>query len=110
MQVLLSYFQITAEWDHYVLIPSKNDHLKIRKQGQNLELEYGNRIYSIPEDEIKILDCTNVTTESLSRLLGEILHHHLKKEDFWTNIKTINVSVWETPKYKATFSISTKNI
>ncbi len=100
---------ITAEWDHYVLIPSKNDYLKIRKQGPNLELEYGDRFYSIPEDEIRILDCTNVTTESVSRLLGEILHDRLKNEVFWTNIYAITVSVWETPKYKATFNISTKN-
>jgi 6-pyruvoyltetrahydropterin/6-carboxytetrahydropterin synthase len=101
--------QIIAEWDHYVLIPSRNDYLKIRKKGLNLELDYGDRFYSIPENEIRILDCINVTTESVSRIIGEILYERLKKEDFWVKIRTLNVCVWETPKYKATFSINTKN-
>ncbi|MFX0183908.1 MAG: 6-pyruvoyl tetrahydropterin synthase family protein [Candidatus Hodarchaeota archaeon] len=97
--------QITSKFDHYVLIPSKNNLLNITKNADNLEIRYGDRFYSIPEKEIKTLECINVTAESLARLLGEDLSIYLRNEQNWNRIKSIKVCVWETLYYRATYTI-----
>jgi len=97
--------QITSKFDHYVLIPSQNNLLEITKSASNLEMRYGGRFYSIPEKEIKTLECINVTTESLARLLGEELSRCLRNEQKWNKIKSIKISVWETLYYRATYTI-----
>ncbi|MFX0171020.1 MAG: 6-pyruvoyl tetrahydropterin synthase family protein [Candidatus Hodarchaeota archaeon] len=97
--------EITSKFDHYVLIPSQNNLLKITRSSDNLELRYGDRYYSIPEKEIKLLECTNITAESLAGLLGEELYKHLKEKEFWSRINQIRLSVWETEYYKATYTI-----
>ena len=96
---------LTSEWDHYVLLPNQNPHLKIKKNGENLELQYGERLYSIPEAEIKFLPCANVTTEALARVLGENIKTELKKENFWSRLKVIKTTIWETSSYNATYTI-----
>lgn len=97
---------LTSEWNHYVLIPNQNPHLKIKENGENLELQYGERFYSIPGEEIKLLTCTNVTTEVLARLLGNKVVIELKKKDFWSRLKVIKITIWETTSYKATYTIN----
>ena len=97
--------QALSDWDHYVLIPSKNKHMKIRENEDNLEIEYGNRFYSIPQTEIKLLNCNNVTAETLARLLGEKIQIRLKKETFWKKIQAIKITIWETTHYRATYTI-----
>ncbi|MFX0014625.1 MAG: 6-pyruvoyl tetrahydropterin synthase family protein [Promethearchaeota archaeon] len=97
--------QIVTEWDHYVLIPSKNKNMKMRKNKENMEIIYGERFYSIPRAEIQLLSCTNVTTEALTRLLGEKIEEKLRKEIFWERIGAITISIWETPIYWASYTI-----
>lgn len=98
--------EILTTWDHYVLIPSKNEYLEIHENKDNLDLKYGDRYYSIPRSEIKFLNCTNVTTEELARLLGEKIQSNLKKESFWPRIRAIKITVWETSYYRATYTIA----
>lgn len=97
--------EILTTWDHYVLIPSKNRYLEINENKDNLDLKYGDRYYSIPKTEIKLLNCTNVTTEALARLLGERIRLNLKKEIFWDRIRAIKITIWETSFYRATYTI-----
>lgn len=96
---------LLSEWDHYVLLPSNNPNMEINIRENNLDIEYGIRFYSIPNEEVKVLDCTNVTTEALTRLLGEKVQNQLKKKEFWQRIERINITIWETSCYRATCSI-----
>lgn len=96
---------LLSEWDHYVLLPSNNPNMEINVRENNLDIEYGIRFYSIPNDEVKVLDCTNVTTEALTRLLGEKVQNQLKETEFWQRIERINITIWETSCYRATCSI-----
>ena len=96
---------LLSEWDHYVLLPSNNPNMEINVRENNLDIEYGIRFYSIPNDEVKVLDCTNVTTEALTRLLGEKVQNQLKEKEFWQRIERINITIWETSCYRATCSI-----
>ncbi|MHA2223746.1 MAG: 6-pyruvoyl trahydropterin synthase family protein [Candidatus Hodarchaeales archaeon] len=94
-----------SSWDHYVLFPSKNKLIGFVENKENLEISYGNRVYSIPEREIKILNCANVTTEVIAELLGKSLYDVFKKTELWNRIVTIKVSVNETPNYSASHII-----
>ncbi len=96
---------LLSEWDHYVLLPLNNPNMEINVRENNLDIEYGIRFYSIPNDEVKVLDCTNVTTEALTRLLGEKVQNKLKETEFWQRIERINITIWETSCYRATCSI-----
>ncbi len=102
--------EVLLDWDHFVLIPSKNKHMKIHENKDNLEINYGKRFYSIPKEEVKILDCTNVTTETLARLLGEKLQTRLKKENFWERIQAITATIWEKSYYRANYTIKTNSL
>jgi len=96
---------LLSEWDHYVLLPSNNPNMEINVRENNLDIKYGIRFYSIPNDEVQVLDCTNVTTEALTRLLGEKVQNKLKEKEFWQRIERINITIWETSYYRATCSI-----
>ncbi|MFX1285182.1 MAG: 6-pyruvoyl tetrahydropterin synthase family protein [Promethearchaeota archaeon] len=99
--------RIVSSWDHYVLLPSNNRYIEFKENNHNMEIMYGDRYYSIPKTEIKMLDCTNVTTEALARLLGGKIRDHLKKEVFWKRIEAIKVTIWETSRYRASYTIKT---
>ena len=103
LEKLLS--QAISNWDHYVLLPSKNSKMKINENEDNIEIKYGNRFYSLPKTEIKFLSCRNVTTEVLAQLLGEKLRAHLQQEEFWKRIQAIKITVWETSLYRASYTI-----
>jgi 6-pyruvoyltetrahydropterin/6-carboxytetrahydropterin synthase len=97
--------QALSSWDHYVLLPSKNKRMKIRKTEDNVEIEYGSRFYSFPKTETRFLDCRNVTTESLARLIAEKMTGLLKQESFWRRIQSIKATIWETSAYRASYTI-----
>ena len=101
--------EILTAWDHYVLIPSKNTRLEIKENKDNFDLKYGDRYYSIPQTDVKLLDCTNVTTEVLARLLGEKIQLNLKEEIFWDRILSIKITVWETPHYRASYTLTSSH-
>jgi 6-pyruvoyltetrahydropterin/6-carboxytetrahydropterin synthase len=102
--------QALSDWDHYVLFPLKNEDIKIRENRDNIEINYGRRFYSIPRDEVKLLNCTNVTTEALAQLLGENMRIRLKQESFWKRIQTIKITIWETSFYRASYSIKSNSL
>lgn len=103
LEKLLS--QAISNWDHYILLPSKNSKMIISENEDNIEIKYGNRFYSLPKNEIKFLSCRNVTTEVLARLLGEKLRALLYQEEFWKRIQTIKITIWETSVYRASYTI-----
>ncbi|MFX0122861.1 MAG: 6-pyruvoyl tetrahydropterin synthase family protein [Candidatus Hodarchaeota archaeon] len=97
-------FKVLSHWDHYILLPLKNKNMRIRENEDNIEIEYGSRFYSIPKTEIKFLDCINVTTETLAQLLGEKMQDLLMQESFWSRIRTVKLTIWETPFYRASYT------
>ena len=103
LEKLLS--QALSNWDHFVLLPMNNEKMKISEKKNNIEFEYGNRFYSIPKTEIKFLNCTNVTTEVLAKLLGEKMRSLLIQEKVGGRIQSIKTTIWETAKYHASYTI-----
>jgi 6-pyruvoyl-tetrahydropterin synthase len=96
---------ILTQWDHYTLLPSKNKDLKIEEIGNNFEIQFGSRFYSIPQNEIKLLDCPNVTAEFLAKTIAIHVKGYFQPLDDEHNIEEVKVSLWETPLYYASYSI-----
>jgi 6-pyruvoyltetrahydropterin/6-carboxytetrahydropterin synthase len=96
---------IIIEWDHYVLLPNENKAVQIDKKQNNFEIIYDNRFYSIPSDEIRFLNCVNITTENLVKILANKLNDKLRALKMLGNITSIQIKIWETPTYFASHTI-----
>ena len=96
---------ILSQWDHYTLIPSKNKDIKITEVENNYEFQFGSRFYSIPQDEVKLLKCQNVTAEYLAKSVAIRVKEYLQPLNEGCKIKKIKVILWETPIYYASYSI-----
>ncbi|MHA1995322.1 MAG: 6-pyruvoyl trahydropterin synthase family protein [Candidatus Hodarchaeales archaeon] len=96
---------ILSQWDHYTLLPSKNKELKFEEIGNNYEIHFGDRFYSIPRNEIKLLNCSNVTAEFLAKTIATQVTEYFQPKNDKTNIEEIIVHLWETPFYFASYSI-----
>lgn len=97
--------KITSEWDHFLLLPQHNEEINYKEKGENLEITYGDRFYSIPVTEIKLLNCKNTSAEIIAKLIGEKFSLALKDNKTQEIISTIKVIVWETPHYFASYSL-----
>jgi 6-pyruvoyltetrahydropterin/6-carboxytetrahydropterin synthase len=98
---------LVREWDHFVLIPKYNPLIRISVNSTNTIIEYGSRLYSIPTEEIKALDCRNVTAEELSRLLTVKIEKAMQRNEI-KNVKSIRTKLWETSLFNAECSIDYK--
>ena len=97
--------KLISEWDHYTLLPRRNNNIKLTEKGPNIEISYGDRFYSLPREEVKILDCNNITTEILGNLLAQKIQSFLSQEEKSDNITKIKTVIWETPQYAASHTI-----
>jgi len=95
--------QITSEWDHFLLLPQHNKEIIFKEKGENLEITYGDRFYSIPVNEVKLLNCKNTSTEILAKMIGEKFSFALNDNKTQEIISAIKVIVWETPHYFASY-------
>jgi 6-pyruvoyltetrahydropterin/6-carboxytetrahydropterin synthase len=65
-------------WDEHVLLPAQHPEMKFRHEGGGLHVEFRNRRYLFPENEVILLPITNTSVEQMSRLLAEGLFEELK--------------------------------
>lgn len=69
-------------WDEMVLLPAKHKDMKIKKKGPSLEVNFRDRFYVFPENEVHLLPITNTSVEQLAGLLAQ---------DFFTQFKKMGV-------------------
>lgn len=80
------------QWDEHVLLPAKQKDMKIKKNGANYDIHFRDRFYSLPQNEVILLDVTNTSVEQLSRILAEDFFQVFKK----FGVRKIRVRVEET--------------
>lgn len=80
------------QWDEMVLIPAKNSEMKISYKFQNIDINFRDRFYSFPKNEVVLLDIVNTSVELLSELLAHDFYEDFKS----LGVKTVQVSVEET--------------
>ncbi len=90
------------QWDEHVLLPAKQKDMKIESRGSNYDVNFRERFYSFPQNEVVLLPVTNTSVEQLSRLLAESFYQSFKKYQ----IEAVGVWVEETPGQGASCWVS----
>lgn len=88
-------------WDEHVLLPAKHPEMKIRRQGESLEVRFRDRFYAFPANEVVLLPVTNTSVEQLSRLLAETLLAEFQTQ----GVRKLKVSVEETRGQSASTTV-----
>lgn len=75
---------VVDEWDEMVLLPQNHPDMKIQKKDNRLEVNFRDRFYVFPANEVVLLPLTNTSVEQLSKWLAEKFFrafgvYHVKK-------------------------------
>ncbi len=79
-------------WDEIILLPELHADMKFKKNGPSLEVNFRERFYAFPANEVILLPVTNTSVEQLSRLLAEDFMNEFKKY----HVQSVKVLVEET--------------
>lgn len=81
-------------WDEHVLLPQKHQDMKYKTSadGQNYEINFRDRFYSLPIKETIWLPITNTSVENLSALMAQ----ELLKKTVSMGVLQVQVTVEET--------------
>ena len=93
------------QWDERVLLPASHPEMKIQKNKSTYEINFRDRFYAFPVDEVVLLPIVNTSVELLSKLLAETFFVEFKK----VGVSRISVLVEETPGQGAATTLSVSN-
>ena len=83
---------VCASLDEVTLIPEKSQLLSVQREGDSMEVQFGDRAYKLPAADVKLLPLPNVTMELLARLLWDEISPVLLD----TAVDSLRVEVEET--------------
>ena len=86
--------------DEVTLIPEKSRFLSVERDGDSMEVKFGDRIYRLPAADVTLLPVSNVTMELLARLLWDEISPVLRE----TGVETLRVEVEETAGQSCAFT------
>ena len=89
--------KILEPLDEKILIPKNSKYLNLDYEGENLNLEFANKRYSFPLEDVIVLDVENVTMEELCKLFSDQLKEFLVDYNY-------TVTVQETKGQSASYS------
>lgn len=90
------------KWDEHILLPAQHEDMKTRSEGTSLHVNFRDRYYVFPQNEVILLAITNTSVEQLSRLLAEDFARAFKTH----SVAAVKVLVEETQGQGASTSIS----
>ncbi len=93
---------LCEELDEHVLLPQKSPHLKIRKTGRQIEIDFADKHYSFPQEDVRELPLVNITSEELARHLAL----RISEKTSGMNFNELTVQVEETRGQGAAFTLS----
>lgn len=86
--------------DEYILVPENSPYLKISSSDKNVDIQFNDKHYSFPKEDVKIVPLLNITVEELSQYIWHSLYPQLKN---YKQIKAFGVEVQETKGQKCLF-------
>jgi 6-pyruvoyltetrahydropterin/6-carboxytetrahydropterin synthase len=92
------------QWDEIILLPQRHPDMKITGRPPSLEVNFRDRFYVFPKNEVCLLPVFNTSVEELARLLAEDFFQAFKKHA----CAGLKVSVEETRGQSATFHLGEK--
>lgn len=102
--VLKKYIKSKLDlWDEHVLLPKLHPDMKFKDSTdqKNYEINFRDRFYSLPKNEVMWLNISNTSVEQLSSLLAEDFYQEFRKY----GIEKVTVFVEETRGQSASTSI-----
>lgn len=88
--------EIVEPLDHYILVPTESEDIKVKEQGNSIEVLTPNKRYVFPKEDVCLLPIPATTSE----LLAKYIHGKLKEV---YPRKKIVVKVGESKHYKASY-------
>jgi 6-pyruvoyltetrahydropterin/6-carboxytetrahydropterin synthase len=83
---------ITEELDHRMLLPSRNPHIRVSREGSSIRVTYRDREWRFPDGDCVLLPIENTTAELLARYIAERLRQKLADDcRFHPNILRVEV-------------------
>jgi 6-pyruvoyltetrahydropterin/6-carboxytetrahydropterin synthase len=79
-------------WDEMVILPKEHPDMKFSTKGAVLEVNFRERFYAFPANEVVLLPITNTSVEQLSRLLAEDFMNEFRRH----KVSFVSVYVEET--------------
>lgn len=86
---------LTESLDEYVLLPAHSQQLKIIEEGPSIRATFGDKLYVLPKEDVKILPVVNICSEELARYIAESLAQTMNIELF-DRVTGLSISVQET--------------
>jgi 6-pyruvoyltetrahydropterin/6-carboxytetrahydropterin synthase len=93
-----------AALDHRVLVPSRNDRVRTRADGDSTEVDYrGPGRFRFPSSNVALVPVTDTTAELLAELLAGVVVEGLRREGI-AGARWVTVEVEESPGQIGAFS------
>jgi 6-pyruvoyltetrahydropterin/6-carboxytetrahydropterin synthase len=71
---------ITDTLDHRMLLPTESDLIRVAERDGQIDVRYGERLWSFPKEDCVLLPLANTTAELLARFIGRQLLETLRRE------------------------------
>ena len=91
--------KVCNSYDHRLLLPSKNQLLKVIKSGESTRVSICGREFEFPSADVVWLPAINTTVEEFARVIADEVVKSLASRP---NVKRIKVLVEESPGQSAT--------
>ena len=92
--------------DHKVLLPTKNEKLRLHEEGESLTVDYiGGRRFVFPRSDVALVPVMNTTVEMLAEYFARQVRTELLAAGY-THLKRLDIEVEESPGQSASYDVS----
>jgi len=98
---------IASSLDHRVLLPGRNPHINVAEENDSVKVQYQDKYYQFPREDVVILDLVTLTAEILS---DYILREFVEKAPIPDSIVKISAGIDEGPGQGAWSSLELKQM
>lgn len=93
--------KICDQLDEYILVPEHSPYLEISNHKSTIQIQFSNKVYTLPKSDVRLLPLVNITVEELARYFCQQLNQLWKKRP--QNIQ-LSVTIEETRGQSVTYS------
>jgi 6-pyruvoyltetrahydropterin/6-carboxytetrahydropterin synthase len=97
--------ELCAQWKDHILLAAKNPHFEVIRDADEIEFKLCGDRYVMPRGDVLILPIDNVSVEALSAHLAVILRERIRRGPTAQHIKSLVVTVGESPGQSASCEI-----
>lgn len=96
--------ELCADLDNFTLIPRNNDVIRVREDGDSVEVRFAGRLYRFPAAEVRLLPLANTTMELFAGWFWDHLAPELPADRIEVLAVTVEETVGQSCRYVSTVS------